>query len=209
MNVPKLILVDFDRTLLKPEFYATFIDLLAAKEHIPAATADDIKARLRASTSVDLLGVIREAGLGVVGALELVRTELNPDDFLYPDVPAFLERHLSHKVVIMTTGNRQWQTIKLDFCASLRPYPKIILADNKGEYIRDMLMAGPRGISIHDYAGDWFNELVLIDDRESSLAPLADLPRVTLYHLARSGAKYSHAHSTKGITRVTSLTEVK
>jgi hypothetical protein len=208
MKHTKLILADFDRTLFIPSFYEAFLSLLAKNGHLEAKAIAPILQRIDDPTQqTDFLQIIRDSGLTVATAIQLAQTELNPNHFLYPDVPAFLVRHQAHQLTIITTGNRQWQIVKLDFCSQLRSYPKIILPDNKGEYLRDTLIAGPDGLSIQDYAGDWFSEIHLIDDRLACLTPLLGIPGIKLWHLQRPGAKYASTHKQSGITPITSLEE--
>ncbi|HSX02101.1 MAG TPA: hypothetical protein VLI05_02170 [Candidatus Saccharimonadia bacterium] len=209
MSKPKLIIMDFDRTIFNAAFYTEFLALLTSRRLLDAATNQRIVDLLAdTNISLDLMDVLRRCHLNVVQALELARTALDPNDFLYDDVSPFLERGRDDKLVVMTTGVRRWQMIKLDFCASLQPYPKIILQDNKGEYVRDTLLQSQKGISIQDYEGQWFSELVLIDDRVDSLTPLVGRDRVSLWHLERPDAKYRRDRDYDGITHITSLKEI-
>lgn len=209
MKYSRLVLTDFDRTLFMPSFYEAFLNLLARHGHLKPESIAHILTQVADPTKqTDFLQIIRDAGLNVISAVQLAKAELDPNNFLYPDVPAFLKRHQAHQLTIITSGNRQWQIVKLDFCSQLQPYPKIILPDNKGEYLRDTLITGPDGFSIHDYAGDWFKELHLIDDRLACLKPLLGISGIKLWHLQRPGGKYTPGPNQPGITPITSLKEV-
>jgi hypothetical protein len=204
-----LIILDFDRTLFSADFYTNFLELLRERQLLNQSQVDHILKLLQDTTvSLNLLDVLQRNGINTVQAIELARARLNPDDFLYPDLSSFLERYRQHKIILLTTGARRWQMIKLDFCTLLQPYPKIIVQENKGVYLKETLLKKSGGVSIQDLEGRWFEDLILIDDRVDALLPLQGQDRIRLFNLERPDAKYKRGRDYDGITHITSLNEV-
>jgi hypothetical protein len=205
-----LIILDFDRTIFKPDFYRQFIDLMT-RHGLPAETATKMKNSLDdTSQSVQLLTEVEAAGISEEQARSLAMEELGHDRFLYPDVLPFLDSYESSRIVILTTAaGPVWQSLKLDLCPSLSRFKRVIIAGNKGDHILSHLRYGPGTVSLNDLPYDEdFSAIHLIDDRIEPLRPLIGKKLVTLWHLERPDSKYKGGADSPDIREIVSLEEV-
>jgi hypothetical protein len=203
-----LIICDFDRTLFDSRFYTDFTQMLVQKGYIDENTHQEVTRALDdTSISLSLTDILAVNGISTDRALELAAAHLNPADYLYPDVPAFLRRHQDHQLHIITTGQDDWQRVKLGFCTPLNAYPQTILQTNKGRHILSKLNRARSGITLDDLT-EQFHAIHLIDDRVDNLLPLVDQPQIQLWHILRPGAKYQETVDHSNVHRISSLDEI-
>lgn len=207
-----LAILDFDRTLFDPAFYRAFVDVAVGSGLLTPETAGHIRTTLDdPAQTIDLLEALRAHHVDADAAVNLARTQLAPNQFLYPDVPQFLARleAANISVVIMTTATgRYWQEIKLSMCPVLGKFRQMMLSGNKGEHIKAGLTRANHQLALPDLPGEHFNGIMLVDDRVEALAPLAGESGFTLWHIERPGSKYRRSRDHAGIRHVSSLNEV-
>jgi len=207
-----LAITDFDRTLFSPDFYQAFIEaainggLLA-----PDATASIQAAINDPNKTIDLLAALGEHGVDIEAAIRLARATLAPNQFLYPDALGFLDRaSAAATVMIMTTATgRYWQSIKLSMCPALANFHQITLSGNKGVHIKANLQRRAGRLGLRDLPNQWFDSIMLVDDRVDALMPLIGQSDFTLWHVERPLAKYQRERDYVGIRHVSSLNEVQ
>jgi hypothetical protein len=206
-----LIILDFDRTLFSERFYERFVALMSQKKLLPKDVADKLLITIADPTqTIDLLAPLKLAGVDPANALNIATRELSSESFLYPDVADFLARHKDFKIVILTTGvDIAWQQAKLALCPELKPYQQIVILGNKGHYLLSDMQTSSDKVSLKELAGEWFDRLVLVDDRIEALVPLIGTPKVELWQVERPGAKYQRTHDHEGVHHVASLKEIQ
>ena len=210
MTSRPLIILDFDRTLFSEVFYERFVRLMGEHNLLPESVVQDLLITIKdPDQTIDLLTPLKNAGVDTDKALSIARSETSHESFLYPDVSEFLERHKKYRIIILTTGvDLSWQEAKLSLCPELKDFKKILIYGNKGRYILDNLKTDSNKVSLGELEGEWYDRIVLVDDRVEALIPLIGTPGVELWQVERPGAKYLRTHDHEGIKHVTSLKEI-
>lgn len=208
----KLILLDLDRTLFDSDrFYVDICQLLnEAKIIKPGVLATAVKLLHSAARSLYLTELIKTNQLNRTAVFDLARTRLRPNDYLHPDVAPFLKRFEHQRLVVLTTGEYEYQTLKLDLTPSLNSCVRhIISVIDKGVYIKARLEYGRGKIGAGQICpGEWFEQIYFIDDRPYNFNSLVDAKDVRLYHILRSGGKASTPFKGRGVSIILSLAEV-
>jgi hypothetical protein len=210
MTSRPLLILDFDRTLFSEVFYERFVRLMDEHNLLPESVVEDLLVTIKdPEQTIDLLTPLKKAGVDTDKALSIAGNELTHESVLYADVPEFLERHTKYRIIILTTGvDLSWQEAKLSLCPELKDFKKILIYENKGRYILDNLKRQSDKVSLSDLEGEWFDRIVLVDDRVDALIPLIGTPSVELWQVERPGAKYQRTQDHEGIHHVTSLKEI-
>jgi FMN phosphatase YigB (HAD superfamily) len=205
-----LTIADFDRTLFDPAFYQAFIQLTVHRGLLQPAAAEPVMASLHdTSQTTDLLSAIRMLRVDTDAAMETARAAFAPDQFLYPDATAFLKRAADGRLIIVTTAaGRHWQNFKLSLCPALHPFPQIVISGNKGQFIKKNLVRREAQLGLRHLPGEWFDRIMLVDDRTDALEPLVGESSLELWHVERLGAKYQRTRNYAGIHHVSTLNEV-
>jgi hypothetical protein len=207
----RLMVLDFDRTLFDNKFYDAWCAALIKSGLLDKKDADDaLRMHNDSATSLDMLVALQGVGVDIPAAMRVMHEVLDPNDFIYKDVASFLIKHKKDQVLIVTTGNEDWQSIKLDYSPILYHYPHIIIQGNKGCYLADALVLSDHTVGLPEVFGEeQFAGMWLYDDRVDSLAPLSRVSPelIQLVHVQRDDAKYPCDNNHPGIRHITSLKE--
>lgn len=205
----RLFLLDLDRTIFDSNrFYVDTCAILKQRQLVEPAVLDAAISQLaNPSLSLRINDLLGDNRLEPAKVLPLVKRELKSDSYLYRDVAPFLERHSQDRVVIITTGEIQFQAFKLELSPLLKRYRHEIIEErDKGAYMQERLEQRAQQLSLRGITpGEWFDELVLIDDRADTFTSLAKFKNVTLIAIQREDAKYSPS----GLRIIKSLEEIK
>jgi hypothetical protein len=161
----------------------------------------------------NLLGLFSKYNVALTDAMTVLHENLDPNDYVYKDVAAFLVRHRLDRIVIVTSGVAEWQEIKLSFTPLLYSYAQKIIPGNKGEFLRESLEINENKHEIRWPAIDDlpFDEFWLCDDRIDALLPLEELAKtapIKLHYIERPDAKYTfegkseYIHKHKSLARL-------
>lgn len=165
------IIIDFDYTLFDTQCMrgklATAMGVSAQQFRAAEQELKDRGQLYSPEACVEVLGVEMELFTsGMKGAHECV----------YPDVPAFLEKHANAKITILTFGNVAWQEQKMS-AANIVGVDNLIATDgDKAELARQ-------------WAGE--DDIVIVNDRGSEIDALATVLATARYvWVRREGAPY-------------------
>lgn len=211
MNLPKLIILDFDRVIFNHNlFYDDCLFVLHDQKVITAAQYERLEQQLYSlDISFDILASSVKLGLDPDKVERLIETSMSAKTYYYDDVAEFLWRHEKQQVLIITTGRREEQKLKLNLCPIIKPYVHIIIPGNKGTYLANSLVQDKAGITIKSFINQKFGEVWLVDDRPDNLLPLKSCPGIKLFHLQRPDAKYVRERDYVWARHVSSLEEAQ
>ena len=192
----RLIICDLDRTaFMTDRFTAEFVPALA------------LVAGFEPQQFIDEMNLYYADGVGYDFDAHLAAYALTPaifehdtvvqalaESYLYPDVDAFLARHIEDEIEIVTVGQQAFQSAKLRFSPSLTSFKSIIVDHNKGEVLRDYLMKQAE-----------LREVWIIDDSPVTFEPLKGISQIRQINLARPGEKYTGQACADGVETMTSL----
>lgn len=208
-----LVILDFDRTTFDTHrYYQDFLAMVA--EVRGAAFAATMKTAESRSQYFDPFGYLQEQGMSYAAATATFRDFHkrryggSPEgSYLFPDAVQFIH-HLADRpataTAIITTGTMQSQRFKLSLCPELSHLPHEIISGNKGVHIQQLLDA--RGAV--PLGGQFYDRIVLVDDRDDVLAHIRPQQGHQLFHIVRPGSKYQPSISRPDITTVARLTDI-
>jgi len=208
----QLVLVDLDRTLFDSDrFYVDICRLLANAKLIPQLVLTESIKQLGAATrSLYLTELIKSNHLNPGAAFDLVRPQLEPNAYLHPDVPNFLNHFKAATMVIITTGEYDYQNFKFQLSPLLaKAQLQVISTLDKGAYIDERLKNQNAKLSLDGITpGEWFDQVYFIDDRAYNFNSLVNKNNVKLYHILRTSGKASVPFAGPGVSIVNDLKHV-
>lgn len=206
-----LYILDFDRTLFDTTaFTADLRSVLHRSHRVPGDRFDQIMIRYL-NPSGQLYDLAAEAAaLAGITATELQTLAANAlagRDYLFPDATDWLRRHQADQLAIITTGHRNFQTFKLQFAPTLHHLPRLIIPDNKAQYVASQISGQTPPFTL-DFLDNVFDHIYLVDDNPDTFAGLLSTPGLTCIRLARPGQRFASQPTPSGITTITSFKEL-
>lgn len=208
----KLIVTDFDRTLFDVNaFFLDFCELILADESITnlelRANIDEF---INSGDHSDFHHFMNRYHIDLQNIIGKVQHTLGSKSYLYEDVTKFLRYFSDDEIIILTTGRQEFQQVKLQLVNEFATINKIVIPGNKGEYLKEKLKIVPQGFEMPTLTGtNVYSELYLIDDKIDMLMPLIGMKRVKLFNIQRPDAKFIAPNIPAGITKISSMVEVK
>jgi hypothetical protein len=140
----------------------------------------------------------------------VVSTELDGQDYTFPDAAAWLHRHMqapAEDLIVITMGRPRYQALKFDHAATCGSLRKIVVATNKGDIIRRHLAEGGGEYGM-DFLDEPYGRITLIDDSADTFAALGSTDRITGIRIARPGQKYTELPTPPHVRHITSFGEL-
>ncbi len=207
----KLIISDFDRTLFNVnDFFIDFCELILHDEGIKNAELRAvIEEHIRSGDHSAWNSFMTRYHVDLSSVISTISHTLREKSYLYSDVNDFLLRFKDEKVMIMTTGQQEFQEVKLQLVGEFAKLQKHVIPGNKSEYIAANMHINNGLITLPEITGALkFSELYLIDDKYQMLESLVGMKQTKLFHIVRPDAKFPERTNVAAIKSITSLDEV-
>ena len=209
--VKRLFISDLDRTIFDCDrFYIDICKQLQKKDILSNQQLSEITLLLQdLLTNPYLSDLITRYRLEEAVVAAVVQN-LTPNKYVYPDVKGWLQNIKPAELIILTTGIAKYQEMKFQVSPMLAPYPhRVIKQPNKGSYLLKRLKYSNVGLKIIGLADEkWYQQLVLIDDRNYNLNALASSARVKLFHIRRPTEKMRDLDIAPAVSDISSFKEV-
>jgi hypothetical protein len=208
-----LYLLDLDRTMFDTDrFCHDLITVLVDQYSIDhEAYVSELPRYLEADTgSYDFYAQAMAATGASKDELDAIITKnLSGHPYIYDDVAPWLAHHDQDQteIIVITVGHDWFQSLKLHHSPELKTLQQIITPTNKGEVVRQGLVATETGYQL-PFATGHYRNITLVDDNPSTFVALGQLKPVMAYHLARPTERFALTPSPTGTHRITSLKEV-
>lgn len=189
------IVVDFDYTVFNTEaMRRQFIKTLrpfgiselayrAAERELKAKKMYDIEHHLDALATGQLRHMLGE---------HIHEVLFHADEFLFPDVSGFLERHQAHQITLLSFGFPAWQQRKIDGSGLLKFVDDIIVTDK------------PKADMLRLWSPD--EEIVVVNDRGTEIDAMKQLrPQTRAVWVRRAATPYQNEPCEQADSEVTDL----
>jgi FMN phosphatase YigB (HAD superfamily) len=206
-----LYVLDLDRTLFNTDRFANdLIALLSKQFGIDAAAYRQEMGQYfdPVTEAYDFYRHATTATGASPGELNTaIQAGLPSQSYVYEDVAPWLAHHqqAGMEIVVMTTGHRSFQQLKLDYSPELAKLPHIITPHNKGAVLKQYL-ANTQSAS--ELPLTQYNRVILVDDNPITFEGLGRTSRIAAYQLARLTERYSQTAVPAGVQRIISLKEL-